>query len=128
LELEGVRYRVIFDDEDPTGRQFRILLNGRKVSGTVDDSRSLLRIRMRGTEDADLSGVIIKAPMPGLVLKILVSLGQQVEKGQGLLVLEAMKMENEVRADRAGTVESIEVSERGPVEKGETIMTIKPNA
>jgi pyruvate carboxylase subunit B len=128
LELEGFQYRVNFDREDVRGREFHIELNGRRIAGTIDDRRSLLRLQMRGSEDADHAVATIKAPMPGLVLKILVSIGQRVEKGQGLLVLEAMKMENEVRCDREATIDSIHVSERGPVEKGQTLITIRPTA
>ncbi len=51
----------------------------------------------------------VKAPIPGLVTRVLVSVGQQVEAGQPLLVLEAMKMENEIRAPRTGTISALHV-------------------
>ncbi len=62
--------------------------------------------------------------MPGLVAKVLVTPGMLVQKGQGLIILEAMKMENELKADRAGRVESVSAVERMPVEKGEHLLVI----
>lgn len=128
LDLDGVQYRVSFEGDGPESREFIIEVNGRRISGTVDDRRSLLRLRMRGSQDAEHSGAVIKAPMPGLVLKIHVRVGEEVHKGQGLLVLEAMKMENEVKADRSGKIETIHVAERGPVEKGQPMISIMPIA
>jgi len=60
----------------------------------------------------------IVAPMPGKIVKLLVTEGQQVERGQGILVIEAMKMQNELRAPRAGRVERIYMTEGLGVETG----------
>jgi biotin carboxyl carrier protein len=60
----------------------------------------------------------ILAPMPGKVVKLLVTEGQQVSSGDGLLVIEAMKMQNEVRASRSGRVEKLHVTEGAGVEAG----------
>jgi biotin carboxyl carrier protein len=60
----------------------------------------------------------IRTQMPGRVLKIFAKAGETVKKGQSLLVLEAMKMENEIRAERDGQIESIEVSEGQSLESG----------
>jgi biotin carboxyl carrier protein len=62
--------------------------------------------------------------MPGRVVRVLVEEGQEVEQGQGVLVLEAMKMENEVAAPRAGTVGRIRVSTGDKVETGEELAVI----
>lgn len=62
--------------------------------------------------------------MPGLVVRILVARGQIVEAGQSLLVLEAMKMENELRATNAGVVQSIEVTPGQVVEKGQPLIQL----
>ena len=60
----------------------------------------------------------ILAPMPGKIVKVLVGEGQQVSAGDGLLVIEAMKMQNEIRASRLGRVEKVYVSEGAGVETG----------
>jgi biotin carboxyl carrier protein len=64
------------------------------------------------------------APMPGKIVRILVSAGQSVENDQGLLVVEAMKMQNEIRAPKAGKIERIFVREGQAVAAGEALVTI----
>jgi pyruvate carboxylase subunit B len=64
--------------------------------------------------------------MPGLVVRVLAERGQLVEPGQGLIVLEAMKMENELRAVAAGTVAAVPVSAGQAVEKGQVLMEFAP--
>jgi biotin carboxyl carrier protein len=66
-----------------------------------------------------------KAVMPGRVIKILVSKGQEVEPGQPMLVLEAMKMENEIKASRAGKISNIHVIEGASVESGAALITME---
>lgn len=68
--------------------------------------------------------IIIRAPMPGLVLKITVEKGQRVETGSSLLILEAMKMENEIRATSPGVVKDIRIKERTAVEKGDILLIL----
>ena len=65
---------------------------------------------------------VVRAPMPGLVVRVSATAGQAVAAGQGLIVLEAMKMENELRAPGAGLVISVRVSEGQAVEKGEVLI------
>jgi biotin carboxyl carrier protein len=66
----------------------------------------------------------ILAPMPGKVVRILVKAGDRVEAGQGLLVVEAMKMQNEVRSPKSGTVETVLAKEGQPVNAGETLCVV----
>jgi biotin carboxyl carrier protein len=68
----------------------------------------------------------VKAPMPGLVLKIEVQEGDEIQEGAGLVILEAMKMENEIRSPIAGRVKSILVAPRSPVEKEQRMIIIEP--
>lgn len=67
----------------------------------------------------------IKAPMPGMILKILVEPGQQINKGDGLLVLEAMKMENILKATATATVKAIKIAEKTAVEKGTILIELE---
>lgn len=68
---------------------------------------------------------IIKSPMPGLVLKILKSVGDNVTKGDTVMILEAMKMENEIKSTYDGTITEILVSEGKPVEKYISLFSLK---
>ncbi|MGN7723815.1 biotin/lipoyl-containing protein [Chitinophaga sp. 22620] len=67
----------------------------------------------------------IRAPMPGMVLKVLVTPGQAIQKGDPVLILEAMKMENVFKAAADAVVKEIKVSERTAVEKGEVLIVLE---
>jgi pyruvate carboxylase subunit B len=67
----------------------------------------------------------ILAPMPGLIVRVSVKAGDKVEAGQGVVVMEAMKMENELRATAAGTVRSVEVTPGMAVEKGTLLVALE---
>lgn len=90
---------------------------------SVVDERTRQLQELTG-EGANRIGGVIKAPMPGLVLVIEVEEGQHVEEGQGVVVLEAMKMENEIKAAGGGVVTAIHVEPGQPVEKGAPLITI----
>ena len=64
----------------------------------------------------------LKAPMPGKVLEVMVEVGQEVAKGEGLLILEAMKMENVLKAEDGGIVKSVNVSVGEAVEKNNVLI------
>ena len=70
------------------------------------------------------AGEVVKSPMPGNILKINVTLGQKVKEGDVLIVLEAMKMENEIVAPKAGSVAQIAVSKGQVVETGSPLVVI----
>ena len=74
---------------------------------------------------ASAGSEIVRAPMPGLIVDIKVSSGQQVQKGQVLLILEAMKMQNEIVADRDGVVESVSVSKGANVSANDVLLALK---
>jgi acetyl/propionyl-CoA carboxylase alpha subunit len=67
----------------------------------------------------------VTAPMPGRLVKVLVEVGQEVIEGQGLVVMEAMKMENELRAPRAGRVKELPALERQAVESGALLVVLE---
>jgi biotin carboxyl carrier protein len=66
----------------------------------------------------------VTAPMPGKVIRILVQAGDKVEAGQGLFVVEAMKMQNEIRSPKGGTIERLHVKEGQPVNAGEVLCIV----
>ena len=67
----------------------------------------------------------VKAPMPGLIVEVLVKPGETVEKGSQLLILEAMKMENVLKAEDAGIIKSIEVVKGNAVDKGQILIAME---
>ena len=72
----------------------------------------------------DNNSAVVKSPMPGLVLKIMRKVGDTVEMGESLILLEAMKMENDIKAAASGEIKEIRVSENSAVEKNETLVII----
>ena len=97
---------------------------GERFEVEVQDDRSKQIEALTGQGRRPAVGGVVKAPMPGLVVRVEVSAGQMVEVGEGLVVVEAMKMENELRASYRGVVEQIHVSAGDRVEKGAPLVTL----
>lgn len=105
----------------PHGNRFTVEVGSNRLSAEVIDPRH--RRRERG--EAEREGVQqIAAPMPGKVVRLLIEQGSSVEAGQGILVLEAMKMQNEVRSPKSGMVERLLVKEGQAVNAGDTLAVI----
>ena len=101
---------------------------GERVEVEVQDDRSKQIEALTGQGRRPVASGVIKAPMPGLVVRVEVNPGETVEAGQGLVVVEAMKMENELRATHTGVVEQVHVKAGDRVEKGAELVTLKsPN-
>jgi biotin carboxyl carrier protein len=103
-------------------------IEGNYYDVVVEDQRSLLRKRMLLTRPHSTGVQEVRAPMPGKVVRIEVKTGDTVKSGVGLLVLEAMKMENEIKSSLAAIVEAVHVIPGKAVEKGELLftLTLKP--
>src|SRR5580700_7879420 len=97
------------DAVEVTPNTYSILVNGRAFHAIVSDPRAWRggRGALFGAEGKQQ----VTAPMPGKVVSVLVNAGDTVEANQGLVVIEAMKMQNEIRAPKAGTIERIFISE-----------------
>ncbi len=106
------------------GRDYQVMLNGEMHVVHVEDERLARLSRIGGRADKPMSKVVIKAPMPGLVVAVSAEAGRPVKAGQGLVILEAMKMENEIRAPRDGVVKSVRVSAGQVVEKDQVLVVI----
>ena len=91
--------------------------------GAIDERRK--NLRSAGAAAAGSGEGAIKSPMPGKVVKILVAKGATVTRGQGVVVVEAMKMENELSAPRDGVVKEISVSEGQAVDGGTLLVTLE---
>ena len=81
---------------------------------------------MTGTGSAPSGPVPLSAPMPGLVVKVEVAEGDTVESGQGLVIVEAMKMENELTAETDSRVAGVRVAAGDTVEKGQVLVELEP--
>ena len=119
--VDGHSYGVEFDE---SGEEVGVLVRGQVTRVDVADER---RLRLRaGTAGFSAEGKqVINAPMPGKVVKVLVKLGDEVAAGQGVAVIEAMKMENEMRAGRAGKIAAIHVAEGQTLEAQAQVLTIE---
>lgn len=108
-----------------SGDEYRISIDGELYVVTVQDERTR-KIQKALRKSVRPSGeFILKAPMPGLVRGVPVQVGQEVQPGQGLIILEAMKMENELRAVQGGVVQEVRVKPGDTVEQGQTLVVIR---
>ena len=103
------------------GGDMHLWVGSARFAAEVRDPRSL-RGRARAVDDQGPKK--LTAPMPGKIIRVLVQTGEKVEAGQGLLVVEAMKMQNEIRSPKSGTVERLLVNEGQPVNAGEILAWI----
>ncbi|MEO6067887.1 MAG: biotin/lipoyl-containing protein [Gemmatimonadota bacterium] len=94
----------------------------------VVDERTRHIRSLTGSGQRVVGPTVLKAPMPGLVVRVAVEEGQQVEAGSALVVLEAMKMENELRATSAGVVKAVKVKPGQAVEKGQVLVEFEVGA
>jgi biotin carboxyl carrier protein len=133
LELEPGCYSILMDGRsvevrldpakspDPEAHAYRAMLyDGAYEFSLVDPRRALLS----GSGGAGASGGVLSAPMPGKIVKLLVKVGDAVQEGQTLLVMEAMKMQNELKTGTSGTVASVMVQEGATVETGAALITV----
>lgn len=115
---------VVFAMESPRRGEWEIGCRGERWEASVVDERTR-HIRSLTGEGRQRAGAgEVKAPMPGLVLRVLVEPGQQVVAGAGLAVLEAMKMENQIKAPAAGVVSEVRVAAGTAVEKGQVLVVL----
>jgi pyruvate carboxylase subunit B len=103
----------------------RVTLNGRVTTVQVKDERAMLLERFGLADMAGAKEQEIRAPMPGLVLNVMVEEGQEVQEGDGLIVLEAMKMENELRAQADGVVAALHVAAGDAVGKNDLLLELE---
>jgi biotin carboxyl carrier protein len=95
----------------------------REYEVTLTDTKHLRASRVAGGNDAGRAQVA--APMPGKVVRVLVRAGQEVEAGQGLVVVEAMKMQNELKSPKAGTVAELRARAGATVNAGEVLVVVE---
>jgi len=111
------------DDEDGTSRVFEVYVRGQVYRVRLADERARTLASLAGGAHAS-GDANIRAPMPGLVSHVLVEEGAEVQRGQAVVVLEAMKMENDLPAPRAGVLKSLRVSKGQAVNQGDLLAVI----
>ena len=117
--IAGVSFEVRVE---PNATSLRITVAGREYAARIRDPRQWRRNRGAAIEAEGSQRVI--APMPGKVVRVLVKAGETVEAGKGILVVEAMKMQNEVRSPKSGKIERLLVSEGQAVSAGEVLAIV----
>jgi len=119
LVIGGRSYRIVLDQDnfDPA-----LHIGSRRIPYRIEDPRSLRSRRRHARTDGP---VAIKASMPGRVLRILAEKGEAVAAHQGIVVIEAMKMQNELQSPREGRVVEIRVSPGDTVAAGDVLVVIE---
>lgn len=108
---------------EPGGRgKWGLTLVGERYDTEVIDERTRHIRGLTASSERTKAAPVLKAPMPGLVVRVQVTPGQHVAAGSGLVLLEAMKMENELRATAAVTVKTVLVESGQAVEKGQVLV------
>lgn len=118
-------YNVIVEARNPETHEYTLRVNGKKITVQVKDKMDLLMEAMGLSNGVGKKVNEVKAPMPGLVIRTLAAEGDHVEKGDSLLVLEAMKMENVIKSPGSGEVARIHVNQGQAVEKNQVLVTFK---
>jgi len=121
LVIDGKSYEAyVYEHED----EWQVLLLGQQYPIKVEDERAK-RLTSNGNVKLQESGDFqLKAPMPGLIISIAVEEDQQIEKGQVLVILESMKMQNKLKSPQSGKVERVKVKVGETVEQRQILLTV----
>lgn len=117
IKVNGKEYEV---EVEQIGGEQVVVAAAPKVAPAAPAPAAKAASKAQGT----VGSLKVNAPMPGTILGVKVAVGDKVEKGQTLLVLEAMKMENEIAAPEAGTVSSVNVETGASVESGQLLASL----
>ena len=126
--INGAQFDVTIDSI--VGSKAKVEVNGipfeveMQGSSLVEEALPTVSTEAPAATNGPGAGAPVKAPLPGVVTKVLVAAGQAVKKGETVLVLEAMKMENNITAETDGTITGICVAAGDSVMEGTTLLTI----
>ena len=124
VKVNGTEYEVELDME---GSVWKATVNGQTFEIEVPDVEAVTKPRRSGGRKKKKSGTV-SANIPGKVVTVEVTEGQRVEEGQVILILEAMKMQNEIQAPVTGTVTTVHCSEGEAIEANVPLVVIEPDA
>lgn len=118
VEVNGTEYKVGIKDASSSA--------GAKPARPTPAARKQTAKKKKSKKpNLQMEDGVVCSPMPGVILKILVEVGEPVDEGESILVIEAMKMENEIKAPVTGTIEKIYVEEGNSVNTGDGLFAIK---
>lgn len=120
--VDHKKYAVEIVELDQITKTALLRVNNRDYHVKLTDQYDELLAKMGMERGASAQEVSVKAPMPGMVLNVLVEPGAEVEKDQPILILEAMKMENVLKSPRAGQIAAIHAVQGNAVEKNEVLV------
>ena len=123
--IDHKSYTAQIEKIDKDNKELVLKINGQRYTLSIKEDIDILLDKMGINLSAMQKAAPLKAPMPGMILKILVEPGQQVNKGDALLILEAMKMENVLKASAPATIKSIKAEEKTAVEKGAILIEME---
>ncbi len=125
LLLNNASYEIVLDPDAEARNSYDVMVGGLRYEVKVQDERSrrlsLADRRLRAPEGE----LAIKAPIPGLIVRVAIEPGLELAEGDTLVILEAMKMENELRAPRAGVVHEVRVQPGDQVTLGQVLLTVR---
>ncbi|MEC4112698.1 acetyl-CoA carboxylase biotin carboxyl carrier protein subunit [Myroides pelagicus] len=111
-------FSVEIDEQQFAEKKYQITVNGNQYTVDIQTELDKLINELGFSLNTSKQVNFIKAPMPGLILDILVEVGQEVKENDNLLILEAMKMENNLSSPRSGVIKTINVTKGATVDKG----------
>ena len=121
LIRDGQSYEVF---AEPTDKGYAIGIAGERFVVNVADERSLRLAKVQKREVERRGDMVVKSPMPGLVMDVRVQVGETAVAGQSLVILVAMKMENDIRAFEGGVVKAVHVQKGDKVDVGQSLVVI----
>ena len=121
LLINGRSYEALVQSSD---QGLEVLLQGQLFLISVDDERQLRLRQTTGPQLADRGEFHLKSPMPGLIISVKVREGQKVSKGDRLITLESMKMQNELKSPRDGIIRSLRIKSGDNVEQNQVLLTV----
>jgi len=133
IEIKNNHYHIVHNNQsinvevvdiDTENKTISLKVNNKVHEATIKTKMDLLLEKLGMNNQSSKKVNVIKAPMPGLVLSVNVKVGDEIEKGDGVLVLEAMKMENLLKSPGAGIIKSIEIKTGDAVEKNQVLIQL----
>lgn len=134
VEIKDNQFHIIYKNTsfvadivtvDSSQKTVEILIHNRLYTVVIQDHYDLLLNQLGMAVDSSKKDDEIKAPMPGRILDVLVSIGDGVSQGENVIVLEAMKMENIIKSPRQGTIKSIGIQKGQSVEKNTVLLAFE---